>query len=139
MTARLHFLRLLWPIMALTIVTAECPALANSASDSSVQTAAGFARFAGAFCGTTQQSIAAYKRAVRTTIPESANFESNWRFGWANALERIVAYRDLRAADPKDFAARVRDDCNLVRWEAPKEAGKFCTSPNNALKSALCH
>lgn len=134
-----RYSRQLWLIMALAITTAECPALANSPSDTSVQTAAGFARFAGAFCGTSQQSIADYKRAVRSTIRESGNFESDWQYGWASALNRIIDYRDLRARNPKDFAARVKDDCNLVRWEAPKQAREFCMSSDNAHKSALCH
>lgn len=139
MTGLPRFFRKLGVIVVLAIASGNCPALAASAADTTVQTAASLARFAGAFCGISQQSISAYKRAVKNALPPSVNFESDWQFGWGSSLNRIVGYRDLRATDPKDFAARVREDCSLVRWEAPKQAGEFCATPDNAQKSALCH
>lgn len=98
---------------------------ARAASTSDVQAAAGFARFAGAFCGATPKGIADYKEALRKTQPPSPAFESAWSLGWANALDHIIEYRDLRLTAPKDFADRLKTDCSLLRWEAP-DAERLC-------------
>jgi hypothetical protein len=104
------------------LLTFLCGAIAlaaittRAAPTSNVQAAAGFSRFAGEFCGATPKSIAAYKEALRRKQTPSPEFESDWNLGWANALDRIIEYRDLRFTAPKDFADRVRDDCSLVKW-----------------------
>lgn len=115
------------------VLTALFTLTAHAQPAADVQAAASFARFAGAFCGATPKGIEDYKEALRKTQPSSPGFESAWNLGWANALDHIIEYRDLRLTAPKDFAGRIRDDCSLVRWEAPNAAQLCMTKPASSV------
>lgn len=134
---RLRTLRTLRLLAAITLLGSFHAAFAADAADEKIQQAAGDARFAEAFCAADANAITTYRSELQKRAPPTADFANAWRYGWASALNRIIEYHDLSLSNHTDFAARVKEDCGVVKWQAP-ESNRLCMKGTTAVTGGGC-
>ncbi|APA85668.1 hypothetical protein BJG93_09900 [Paraburkholderia sprentiae WSM5005] len=94
--------------------------LASGASDAdmSAQAAGERASFAQAFCGVSPARIGAYKERLRKVLTGAADFDQRWDAGWQRADKTNSQMNALRERDPQEFAARIKINCERLKWMA---------------------
>ncbi|MEX3809412.1 hypothetical protein AB3X96_03915 [Paraburkholderia sp. BR13439] len=105
--------------LCLSMLSLAAP-LASDASDAnmSAETAGERARFAQAFCGVSPERIGAYKERLRKVLTGATDFDQHWDAGWHRADDTNSQMNALRERDPKEFAARIKVDCERLKWMA---------------------
>lgn len=106
--------------MVLLIAVASAgSAFASDESENDNAEVAGLrAHFAQEFCGTSPERIGHYKERLRKASPDATEFERRWQAGWHREEDDVYQMRALRGNDPAGFAARVKRDCSLLKWQA---------------------
>ena len=111
--------RRLCAALCLSMLSLAAP-LASGASDPnmSAETGGERANFAQAFCDVSPERIGAYKERLRKVLAGASNFDQHWDAGWHRAENTNSQMSALRERDPKEFAARVKVDCERLKWMA---------------------
>ncbi|RZF30778.1 hypothetical protein EVC45_04760 [Paraburkholderia sp. UYCP14C] len=105
--------------LCLSMLSLAAP-LAGGASDAnmSAETAGERANFAQAFCDVSPERIGAYKERLRKVLTGATNFDQHWDAGWHRADNINSQMNALRERDPKEFAARMKVNCERLKWMA---------------------
>jgi hypothetical protein len=94
-------------------------ALASEESANASTEAAGQrARFMQDFCGTSPEAIAQYKEKLAKVLTEASDFDTRWQSGWRLGERDALQLRALQLNSPAEFATRVKNNCERVRWQA---------------------
>ncbi|TAL99079.1 MAG: hypothetical protein EPN73_00565 [Paraburkholderia sp.] len=104
---------------AVLLIAAACSAGAwgqAHSTDEAVQAAGSGAHFGSALCGFTSGQVADYKAKLRASMPDAKDFDYHWNYGWIQQERTLLQYQSLRAGDPQAYAARVKGDCNRLRF-----------------------
>ncbi|MBC8726323.1 hypothetical protein OKW38_003226 [Paraburkholderia sp. MM5496-R1] len=103
----------------LSVLSLAAP-LASGASDAnmSAETAGERASFARAFCDVSPERIDAYKERLRKVLTGATDFDQHWDTGWHRADITNSQMNALRERDPKEFAARIKVNCERLKWMA---------------------
>ncbi|NYH16930.1 hypothetical protein [Paraburkholderia bryophila] len=106
---------LLMLIMSLT----PPPALASEeGANASTEVAGQRARFMQDFCGASPEDIAQYKEKLSKILTEASDFDTRWQNGWRRGERDALQLRALQLNSPAEFATRVKNNCERVRWQA---------------------
>ncbi|WP_345889838.1 hypothetical protein [Paraburkholderia sp. Cy-641] len=110
-------------IVAVSVLTLSLAApVAGRASEESdnmkVETAGERANFAQTFCQISPQRVDAYKEKLRKRLPEADHFDQHWQTGWQRAQSNIGSMNGLRERDPQEFDARIKVNCERLKWLA---------------------
>jgi hypothetical protein len=105
--------------LCLSMLSLAAP-LASGASDAnlSVETGGERANFAQAFCAVSPERIGAYKERLRKVLTDASNFDQHWDAGWQRAQSTNSQMSALRERDPREFAARIKVNCERLKWMA---------------------
>ncbi|MBC8746672.1 hypothetical protein OKW43_003374 [Paraburkholderia sp. WC7.3g] len=105
--------------LCLSMLSLAAP-LANGASnaDMSAETAGERASFAQAFCDVSPERIGAYKERLRRVLTGVTDFDQHWDTGWQRADKTNSQMNALRERDPQEFAARIKVNCERLKWMA---------------------
>jgi hypothetical protein len=114
-----YLYRPLCAALCLSMLSLAAP-LASGASDAnmSAETAGERASFAQAFCGVSPERIGAYKERLRKVLTGATDFDQHWDAGWQRADNTNSQMNALRERDPKEFAARIKVNCERLKWMA---------------------
>jgi hypothetical protein len=82
------------------------------------ETAGERASFAQAFCDVSPERVGAYKERLRKVLTDPTNFDQHWDTGWHRAETTNSQMNALRERDPKEFAARIKVNCERLKWMA---------------------
>jgi hypothetical protein len=93
-------------------------AAADQESDLKVETAGERAHFAQAFCQVPPERVEGYKARLRTRLSDASDFDLHWQTGWSRASRQITEMSSLRERDPDEFAARIKVNCERLKWMA---------------------
>lgn len=118
-----HVLLALAPVLALLLslllLVQPRPVLASEDSDNASAEAAGQrASFAKKFCGESEQEVADYKDKLRKVLTEASQFDTRWQAGWQRGDSDAIQMRSFQLSSPSEFAARVKSNCELIKWQA---------------------
>jgi hypothetical protein len=95
------------------------PALASEdGANASAEAAGQRARFAQEFCGESAQNVAQYKDKLKTVLTEASQFDTRWQTGWRRGDGDAIQMRSLQLNSPSEFAARVKGNCERIKWQA---------------------
>ncbi|WP_233847553.1 hypothetical protein [Paraburkholderia sp. HD33-4] len=94
------------------------PASGASDANMSAETAGERANFAQAFCDVSPERIGAYKERLRKVLTGATDFDQHWNAGWHRADNSNSQMNALRERDPKEFAARIKVNCERLKWVA---------------------
>ncbi|WP_144107241.1 hypothetical protein [Paraburkholderia sp. BCC1886] len=95
------------------------PGIAGEDRDNENAEAAGArAHFAAEFCGTQSTRIERYKSKLKSRLTDATDFENRWQRGWNTEADQTIQFRALRSSDPKEYATRVKADCERLGWQA---------------------
>ena len=111
--------RALCAAFCLSMLSLAAP-LASGASDDNMRAETGGERanFAQAFCGVSPERVSAYKERLREVLTDANNFDLHWDAGWHRAESTNGQMSGLRERDPKEFAARIKVNCERLKWMA---------------------
>ncbi|MFT4065313.1 hypothetical protein [Paraburkholderia sp.] len=76
------------------------------------------ASFAQAFCEVSPERIGDYKTRLRQRLTEATHFDQHWDAGWHRAQSNNSQLSALRERDPTEFAARIKVNCERLKWLA---------------------
>lgn len=93
-------------------------AFSDETADAKVETAGERAHFAEAFCKVSPERVEAYKAQLRNRLPDVTDFDERWQAGWTRARRPVIDMTALREHDPDQFAARIKVNCERLRWMA---------------------
>lgn len=105
--------------IAVLLIASTCSAGAwgqAHSTDEAIQAAGRGAHLGSALCGFTADQVAGYKARLRASMPDAKDFDYHWNYGWTQQERTLLQYQSLRAGDPQAYAARVRSDCNRLRF-----------------------
>ncbi|CAE6721466.1 hypothetical protein [Paraburkholderia haematera] len=95
------------------------PALASEDSaNASAEVAGQRARFDQELCGESAQDVANYKEKLRNVLTEASQFDTRWQAGWQRGNSDVTQMRSLRLNSPSEFAARLKGNCDRIKWQA---------------------
>jgi hypothetical protein len=105
-------------LMLLMLLTPP-PALASEeGANASTEAAGQRARFLQDFCGASPDDIAQYKDKLSKILTEASDFDTRWQNGWRLGERDALQLRALQLNSPAEFATRVKNNCERVRWQA---------------------
>lgn len=104
--------------LSLSMVLHISSAAADEDPDIKAETAGGRAHFAQAFCAVSPERIAGYKVRLRKSLHADSDFDRHWQMGWTRAEAGIGQMNSLRDRDPKEFAERIKVNCERLKWMA---------------------
>jgi hypothetical protein len=90
----------------------------EDATTAKVETAGERAHFAQEFCQVSPERVGAYKQRLRKTLPETSDFDRHWQVGWRRADKDNTQMSALRDRDPAEFEARIKVNCERLKWLA---------------------
>ncbi|WP_120295004.1 hypothetical protein [Paraburkholderia sp. BL23I1N1] len=106
-------------LLSLLLLAQPRPALASEDSANARAEAAGQrAHFVREFCGESAQDVEQYKEKLRTIFAEASQFDSRWQAGWRRGDSDAIQMRSLQLNSPPEFAARVKSNCERIKWQA---------------------
>ncbi len=105
--------------LSLLLLAQPRPALASEdGANASAEAAGQRARFAQEFCGESAQNVAQYKDKLKTVLTEASQFDTRWQTGWRRGDGDAIQMRSLQLNSPSEFAARVKGNCERIKWQA---------------------
>jgi hypothetical protein len=113
--------RILSPVAAVLLLSMVWPqpGVANEDTANANARAAGErAHYAQTYCGTSPERIGAYKERLRHVLVDAGNFDLQWDTGWRRGEKEGIQMNAMRLHDPKEFASRVKTDCERIKWMA---------------------
>jgi hypothetical protein len=118
-----HALFALAPMLALflslLLLAQPRPALASEdGANASAEAAGQRARFAQEFCGESAQNVTQYKEKLAKILVEASQFDTRWQMGWRRGDSDAIQMRSLQLNAPSEFAARVKANCERIKWQA---------------------
>jgi hypothetical protein len=90
----------------------------ENAANTKAETAGERAYFAQEFCKVSAGRVSAYKERLRKALHDADNFDLRWQAGWRRAENGNIQMSSLRERDPAEFAARVKVNCERLKWMA---------------------
>ncbi|MFM0502640.1 hypothetical protein [Paraburkholderia caffeinilytica] len=106
-------------LLALLLLAQPRPASASEDSANANAEAAGQrAHFAREFCGKSAHDEAEYKEKLRKVLTEADQFDTRWQAGWRRGDSDAIQMRSLQLSSPSEFAARIKSNCDRIRWQA---------------------
>jgi hypothetical protein len=90
----------------------------EDAANTKAETAGERAHFAQEFCEVPAERVGAYKERLRKALHGADNFDLRWQAGWRRAENGNSQMRSLRERDSEEFAARVKVNCERLKWMA---------------------
>jgi hypothetical protein len=113
--------RALCAALSLSMLSLAAP-LTSRASDDNMRAETGGERasFAQAFCDVSPERVSAYKERLRKVLTDANDFDQRWDTGWHRAENSNGQMSALRERDPKEFAARIKVNCERLKWMAGK-------------------
>jgi hypothetical protein len=106
-------------LLSLLLLAQPRPASASEDSANASAEAAGQrARFDQEFCGVSAQEVAEYKEKLRKVLTEASQFDTRWQSGWRRGDSDTIQMRSLQLNTPAEFAARVKSNCERIKWQA---------------------
>lgn len=100
-----------------TVMPASALADQDAANDKA-QAAGERAHFAQAFCQVPPERVAAYRQRLRKVLHDASDFDRYWQVGWRRAEKDDSQMSALRDRDPAEFAARIKVNCERLKWMA---------------------
>jgi hypothetical protein len=123
--ARVKIAQYRWSVMhavalglSLSMVLPLSSAAADEDADLKTETAGGRAHFAQELCAVSPERIAGYKTRLRKSLHADSDFDRHWQMGWTQAESAIGQMNSLRDRDPKEFAGRIKVNCERLKWMA---------------------
>jgi hypothetical protein len=104
--------------LATCVVHATSACADDDAVNERIQSAGRRAHPGRELCGFTSSGIEEYRASLRRSLAASADFDSQWDYGWTRAEPVLLQYQSLHASDPKDYQSRVRLVCATLRSTA---------------------
>lgn len=118
-----HVLLALAPVLALllSLLLLAQPRSVLASEDSanaSAEAAGQRARFATELCGVSAQDTDEYKEKLRKLLTDASQFDTRWQAGWRRGDSDAMQMRSLQLNSPEEFAARVKSNCERIKWQA---------------------
>jgi hypothetical protein len=106
--------------LCLSVLSLAAPLASRASEDANmrVETAGERASFAQAFCDVSPERVGAYKERLRKVLTDASDFDQHWDTGWHRAESSNRQMNALRERDPKEFAARIKVNCERLKWMA---------------------
>jgi hypothetical protein len=106
--------------LCLSMLSLAAPLASRAAGDPNMraETAGERASFAQAFCNVSPEQVGAYKERLRKMLTDASNFDQHWDTGWHRAESTNNQMSALRDRDPQEFAARIKVNCERLKWMA---------------------
>ncbi|SMG44381.1 hypothetical protein [Paraburkholderia susongensis] len=105
-------------VVTLSLAVPAAGRASEERDDMKAEAAGERANFAQAFCQVSPERIDAYKEKLRKTLREATDFEQRWQTGWRRAENNNSRMNGLRERDPDEFKARVKVNCERLKWLA---------------------
>lgn len=105
-------------VLTLSLAVPVAGRASEEGDNMKVETAGGRANFAQTFCQISPQRVDAYKEKLRKMLREADNFDQHWQTGWQRAQSNIGRMNGLRERDPQEFDARIKVNCERLKWLA---------------------
>lgn len=106
-------------VASVLLLSAALPMSAVASEDAAnakAEAAGERAHFAQEFCQVSPERVGAYKERLRKVLHEASDFDRRWQVGWRHAEKDNSQMNALRDRDPTEFAARVKVNCERLKW-----------------------
>jgi hypothetical protein len=103
-------------VLLLSMALPVSSVASDDAADAKAQAAGERAHFAQEFCQVSPERVGAYKERLRKVLHEVSDFDRHWQVGWRRAEKDNSQMSALRDRDPTEFAARVKANCERLKW-----------------------
>ncbi|KXU90905.1 hypothetical protein CI15_03085 [Paraburkholderia monticola] len=106
--------------VCLSMLSLAAPLASRAADDASMRAETGGERasFAQTFCGVSPERVSDYKERLRKVLTDASDFDQHWDAGWHRGENINSQMNALREQDPKEFAARIKVNCERLKWLA---------------------
>ena len=112
--------RPLCAVLCVSMLSLATPSASGAGEDANMRAETGGERasFAQAFCSVSPERVSDYKEQLRKALTDASDFDRHWDVGWHRAENTNNQMSALREQDPKEFAARIKVNCERLKWLA---------------------